>query len=61
VHNRVDIVRGEHSVILGAERAARIAALLPNGRGPITMPEAHHHLMLDQPLALVSVLRALLA
>ena len=32
------------------------------GRSPfIVMPEAHHHLMLDQPLGFVSTLRALLA
>jgi pimeloyl-ACP methyl ester carboxylesterase len=61
IRNRVDVVRGEHSVILTAPRAARIAALLPQSRGPVVIPEAHHHLMLDQPLALVATLRSLLA
>jgi hypothetical protein len=28
--------------------------------GPIEIPECHHHVMLDQPLSLVSALRALL-
>lgn len=61
IRNPVDLVRGEHSVVLEAPRAARMAALLPQARGPIVIPDAHHHLMLDQPLALISVLRALLA
>lgn len=61
VRSRVDLVRGELSQVLSAERAGRIAALLPALRGPIVMPQTHHHLMLDQPLALVSTLRTLLA
>jgi pimeloyl-ACP methyl ester carboxylesterase len=61
IHNRVDLVRGEHSVILDTRRAERISEQLRHVRGPIVIPDAHHHLMLDQPLALVGVLRALLA
>ena len=57
----VDYVHAEASAVVSAERARRIADALPHGRGPITMPRAGHHLMLDQPLALVGVLRALLA
>jgi len=30
------------------------------GRGPVVIPEAGHHLMMDQPLALVASLRSLL-
>ena len=41
--------------------AERIVACLRHGRGPIVIPQAHHYLMLDQPLALVAALRALLA
>ena len=58
---RVDLVRGEFSSVLDAPRAALIAALLPRCRGPIEIPQAHHHLMLDEPLALVATLRSLLA
>jgi pimeloyl-ACP methyl ester carboxylesterase len=61
IRNPVDLIRGEHSIILDERRADRIAALLEKVRGPIVIPEAHHHLMLDQPLALISVLRTLLA
>jgi pimeloyl-ACP methyl ester carboxylesterase len=57
----VDYVHAEASAVVSAERARRIAGALRRGRGPITMPRAGHHLMLDQPLALVGVLRALLA
>ncbi|MFL6678247.1 MAG: alpha/beta fold hydrolase [Burkholderiaceae bacterium] len=57
----VDYVHAEDSAVVSAQRALRIAGALRRGRGPITMPRAGHHLMLDQPLALVGVLRALLA
>jgi len=60
----LDLVCGEHSVVFDRERALRVGqvlASLPNARGPVTLPDAYHHLMLDQPLALVSTLRALLA
>jgi pimeloyl-ACP methyl ester carboxylesterase len=57
----VDYVHAECSAIISAERARRIAAAIPGSRGPVTLPRAHHHLMLDQPLALVAALRGLLA
>jgi pimeloyl-ACP methyl ester carboxylesterase len=61
VSNRVDIVVAELSVVLSVERAQRIARSVSQVRGPIIVPQAHHHIMLDQPLQLISVLRALLA
>lgn len=57
----VDYVYGEQSAVVQPWRAQRIAATLRHCRGAIAIPESHHHLMLDQPLVLVSVLRALLA
>jgi pimeloyl-ACP methyl ester carboxylesterase len=57
----VDLVRGQLSIVLGAERMQRIAALLPHCRSMVEVPDAQHHLMLDQPLALVATLRSLLA
>lgn len=57
----VDYVHAEVSKVVSAERARHITRVLPRGRGPIAMPCAGHHLMLDQPLALIGVLRALLA
>ncbi|MES3021803.1 MAG: alpha/beta hydrolase [Pseudomonadota bacterium] len=57
----VDYCYGERSALVQAQHARRIVDALPNRRGPIAIAEAHHHLMLDQPLALVSTLNALLA
>ncbi len=57
----VSYVCGERSAIVDGARARRTAQLLPGGRGPVVVPQAGHHLMLDQPLALVAALRGLLA
>lgn len=57
----VSYVHAECSTVVSANRARRIVAAIPGAKGPITMPRAGHHMMLDQPLALVSLLRALLA
>jgi len=56
---RLAIVRGAESVVLPRETADYMASLLP-GRVPVVeVPEAHHHLMFDQPLSLLVALRAL--
>jgi pimeloyl-ACP methyl ester carboxylesterase len=57
----VEIVFGELSSVVDLDRATATVAALPQGRGPIAIPQAQHHLMLDQPLALIAALRALLA
>ncbi len=58
----VDFICGEHSAIIPPELGQRIGLALPcQGRGPIVIPDAHHHVLLDQPLALVAALRSLLA
>lgn len=56
----IDCIYGELSTVVDARRATRIAAALPQGRNPVGIPDAYHHVMLDQPLALVAALRALL-
>ncbi|MNR52287.1 hypothetical protein D3C85_1721000 [compost metagenome] len=61
VNRLVDFVFGEHSAIVSRAMAERIVADLPKGRGPFGMPGAHHHMMIDQPLALIALLRGLLA
>ena len=43
------------------EMAAEMAALVPGGLPVVDLPEAGHHPMLDQPLALVTAIRTLLA
>ncbi|HSV35552.1 MAG TPA: alpha/beta hydrolase [Ramlibacter sp.] len=57
----VDYVHAERSAIVSTDRARRIVAAIPGARGPVSLVRAGHHLMLDQPLALVAALRALLA
>jgi len=57
----VDYVYGGASETVSAERAAAVAGAIPGVRGPICLPEAGHHLMLDEPLGLVGILNALLA
>jgi len=57
----MDYVCGEHSIVAPPEHARKIAAAIPNGRGPIVIPAAYHHVPIGQPLGLVCALRALLA
>jgi pimeloyl-ACP methyl ester carboxylesterase len=58
---RLALVRGAESVVLPRETADFMVGLAP-GRVPLVeIPEAHHHLMFDQPLSLLVALRALLA
>jgi pimeloyl-ACP methyl ester carboxylesterase len=49
---------GEYSVLGLGGRPAQIVAHIEGARGPIAIPEAHHHVMLDQPLATIAALRA---
>jgi pimeloyl-ACP methyl ester carboxylesterase len=56
----VSYVYGDASAIVSHEHAAEIVAHIPNCRGPIEIPESHHHVLLDQPLSLVAALRGLL-
>jgi len=61
IRTRTDYVYGSLSALVDAARAAKIVESLPNGRAPVAIPDAHHHVMLDQPRALVTALRGLLA
>jgi len=56
----VSYIYGDSSAIVSAQHAQDIVDCLPDGRGPIPIPQSHHHVLLDQPLSLVSALRALL-
>lgn len=53
-------VYGDSSAVVSHELANEIVSLIPKCRGPIAIPESHHHVLLDQPLSLVAALRALL-
>jgi len=54
-------IYGERSVLVPVESLPRALAALPTGTPAIAIPDAAHHVPIDQPLALVSVLRTLLA
>ena len=56
----MDFIAGEFSEVVPPALANRIGKALRHGRGPIVIPSAYHHVPVDQPLALVAVLRALL-
>ena len=58
---RVAVFRGEHSVLMPPRIGTYIFDLLDRAAPVVEIPEAQHHIMLDQPLALVAALRALLA
>lgn len=58
---RIGIFRGEDSVLLPAEVGAYMFNLLGRQAPVVEIPQAQHHVMLDQPLAFVAALRALLA
>jgi pimeloyl-ACP methyl ester carboxylesterase len=55
----MDFIAGEFSEVVPPALAQRIGKALRNGRGPIVIPSAYHHVPVDQPLALVAAMRAL--
>jgi pimeloyl-ACP methyl ester carboxylesterase len=57
----IDFIAGEFSAVVPPELAHRIGNALRSGRGPIVIPSAYHHVPVDQPLALVAAMRALLS
>ncbi|HSF48916.1 MAG TPA: alpha/beta hydrolase [Burkholderiales bacterium] len=58
---RVALLRGEFSAIVSAETGEYMYELLNRNSPLVEIPQAHHHLMLDQPLAFIAAIRALLA
>lgn len=58
---RQAIVYGEKSKLFDADSAAYIRELGGDHIPMVAVPEAEHHLMLDQPLAFVTALRSILA
>jgi pimeloyl-ACP methyl ester carboxylesterase len=61
VRCRVALLRGEHSYVVPPETGEYMYQLLRRNAPVVEIPAAHHHLILDQPLAFVAALRALLA
>jgi pimeloyl-ACP methyl ester carboxylesterase len=60
VKRPVALVRGGVSKLMRAKDAAFMRSLLPEGSPYFEIPEADHHVMIDQPLAFVAGLEALL-
>lgn len=58
---RIALFRGEDSELIQDEVKAYMETLLDRKVPFVSIPHAYHHVMLDQPLAFVSALRALLA
>ncbi len=58
---RIGIMRGENSVLFPHEVGQYMYGLLGHAVPVIEIPEAQHHVMLDQPLAFTTGIRALLA
>ena len=61
VRCRIALFRGEYSTIVPDDTAAYMYELTGRKVPFVSIPEAHHHLILDQPLAFVAALRTLLA
>lgn len=58
---RIALIRGEHSLVVPPETGEYMYELLQRNAPMVEIPEAHHHLILDQPLAFIAALRALLS
>lgn len=57
----VAIMRGQLSDVVTPDVHAYMAEMVEPGTPIIEIPQAHHHVMLDQPLAFIAALRAVLA
>jgi pimeloyl-ACP methyl ester carboxylesterase len=55
------ITWGARSALVKADAVGYMISLAPAGTPTIEIPDAHHHVMVDQPLAFVAMLRGLLA
>lgn len=61
VRCRIALIRGEQSRVVPPETRDYMVELLHRNAPLVEIPEAHHHLILDQPIAFIAALRALLS
>ena len=61
IQTRVALFRGELSHLVTPDVSEYMHGLLGRNAPVVAIPEAYHHLIIDQPLAFVSALRAILA
>lgn len=57
----MDVIYGSETEIMTPERRAMAAEIAPLCGPPVEIPCAHHHIMIEQPIALVAAIEALLA
>ena len=57
---RKAVIYGEHSLLFDGDSAAYLRELGGRDFPIISIPQAQHHLMLDQPVALITALRSVL-
>jgi pimeloyl-ACP methyl ester carboxylesterase len=55
------VLHGELSAVMPPVAVDHVRASVPPDVPVVAVPYAHHHLMLDQPLAFVAAVRALIA
>jgi pimeloyl-ACP methyl ester carboxylesterase len=55
------LIRGEKSQLFQKADADYLMSLIPPGSPSLVLPDAEHHVMIDQPLAFVAMVEALLA
>jgi pimeloyl-ACP methyl ester carboxylesterase len=60
VRCRAALIFGEKSALVSRETASYMSSLMGTAAPIVEVPEAQHHVMLDQPLAFVAALRMLL-
>ncbi len=58
---RIALMRGELSLVVPPETGEYMYELLDRNAPLVEIPQAHHHLIIDQPLAFIAALRALLS
>ncbi|MHB1928486.1 MAG: alpha/beta fold hydrolase [Acidimicrobiales bacterium] len=61
VQTRIAVLHGQFSAIVTPEVTDQMSELLGRSAPFVEIPQAHHHLILDQPLAFIAAVRALLA
>lgn len=57
---RSALIYGQNSALVNRETATYMSGLMGADAPVVELPQAHHHVMLDQPLSFVATLRALL-
>lgn len=61
VRTRVALFEGERSLLVTPDVSDYMHELLGRNAPVVSIPEAYHHLIIDQPLAFIAALRAILA